>query len=212
MTKRIGIFGASGMARETRDIADALGFSAVYVTQDTKELTAFDETKDVMLESEIDRFRDMPYVIGVGEGAVRRMIVTRYAGKVSFINLIHPNATFGCLQREQVECRQGVIVCAGVRFTSNISIGNFTIFNLNSTISHDSIIGEFATICPQACILGNVEVKSGAWIGAGAIINQGTNESKRVIGANSVIGSGAVVLEDCDANSVYVGIPARKIK
>jgi acetyltransferase-like isoleucine patch superfamily enzyme len=68
------------------------------------------------------------------------------------------------------------------------------------------------TISPQACILGNVEIKSGAWIGAGATINQGTNLSKRMIGFNTIIGSGAVVLRDCDADSVYVGVPARKIK
>lgn len=212
MTKRIGIFGTSGMARETRDIADVLGFSAVLVARDAVEIAAFDDAGEVMLESDVDRFRDMPYIIGIGEGAVRRKIATRYAEKVGFMNLIHPGATFGRHQREQVESRRGVIVCAGVRFTSNISIGDFTIFNLNSTVSHDSIIGEFATISPQACILGNVEIRSGAWIGAGAVINQGMNRSRRIIGANSVIGSGAVVLDDCDADSVYAGVPARKIR
>lgn len=212
MIKRIGIFGTSGMARETRDIADALGFSVVFVARDPMELAALGETEDFVLESDIGRFRDIPYVIGIAEGAVRRKIATRYAGKASFINLIHPSVTFGRCQREQVESRQGVIVCAGVRFASNISIGNFTIFNLNSTVSHDSIIGDFATISPQACVLGNVEVKNNVWIGAGVTINQGTNECKRIIGANAIIGSGAVVLHDCDADSVYVGIPARKIK
>lgn len=212
MIKRIGIFGTAGMARETRDIADALGFSPILVARDNSELAAFDEAGDIMLESDVERFKDMPYVIGIGDGAVRRNIARRHAGKVSFMNLIHPSATFGRRQRDQVECRQGVIVCAGARFTSNILVGDFTIFNLNSTISHDSIIGDFVTVSPQACVLGNVEVRSGAWIGASVTINQGTNESKRVIGSNSVIGSGAVVLHDCDSDSIYVGIPARKIK
>jgi acetyltransferase-like isoleucine patch superfamily enzyme len=57
-----------------------------------------------------------------------------------------------------------------------------------------------------------VEIKSGVWIGASATINQGTNVSKRMIGPNTIIGSGAVILHDCDADSVYAGVPARKIK
>lgn len=212
MNKRVGIFGASGMALETRDIAHDLGLSVVFVVRDSTELAAFGDSGDCMLETDIDRFRDIPYIIGIGEGSVRRKIAARYAKKVKFLNLIHPSATFGRGQRDQLECRQGVIVCAGVRMTTNISIGNFTIFNLNSTVSHDSIIGDFTTVAPQACILGNVDVKNGAWIGAGAIINQGVNETKLTIGANSILGSGTVILHDCDADSIYVGVPARKIK
>ena len=52
----------------------------------------------------------------------------------------------------------------------------------------------------------------GAWIGAGALINQGNYEAKTMIGENTMIGSGAVVVGDCEANSVYAGVPARKIR
>jgi len=213
MSKRIGIFGTSGMARETQDIAHDLGHSVVFVARDPLEMATIQDTgEDVMLESDIDRFRDMAYSIGVGECVARRKIANRFADKIKFCNLIHPSATFGRNEREHVETKQGVIVAAGVRFTCNILIGDFTIFNLNATISHDCIIGDFVTISPQACVLGNVEIKAGAWIGAGTIINQGTTESKLLIGENSLIGSGAVVLSECDAKSVYVGIPARRIK
>lgn len=212
MNKQIGIFGTSGMARETRDIAYDLGLSVVFVARDSAELAAFGEIGEVILETDIDRFRDIHYIIGIGEGSARKKIAARHTNAVKFANLIHPSATLGRGLRAQIEGRQGVIVCAGVRMTTNISIGNFTIFNLNSTVSHDSIIGDFTTVSPQACILGNVDVKNGAWIGAGAIINQGVNESKLTIGANSLIGSGAVILHDCDADSIYVGVPARKIK
>jgi sugar O-acyltransferase (sialic acid O-acetyltransferase NeuD family) len=212
MTKRIGIFGTSGMAREASDIADALGLSVVFVAHDSAEFTTLSETGDSILESDVERFKDMPFLIGIGEGAIRRKIATHFVGKIKFGNLIHPTATFGRRQRERLESRQGIIISAGVRFTSNIVVGDFTIFNLNATVSHDCVIGDFVTISPQACILGNVEIKSGAWIGAKATINQGTNVSKRMIGPNTIIGSGAVVLNDCDADSVYAGVPARKIK
>jgi acetyltransferase-like isoleucine patch superfamily enzyme len=32
------------------------------------------------------------------------------------------------------------------------------------------------------------------------------------IGADTIIGSGAVVVKDCEASSVYVGCPARKVR
>jgi sugar O-acyltransferase (sialic acid O-acetyltransferase NeuD family) len=210
--RRIGIFGTSGMAREARDIAVDLGLSVVFVAYNRDELAACGESEEVILEADVERYADMPYVIGIGEGAVRRKVAQRFADKVGFRNLIHPAATFGKGQRKQVESRQGVIVCAGARLTSNIVVGDFTIFNINATVSHDCIIGDFVTVCPQACVLGNVEVKSGAWVGAGAIINQGNAQAKTTIGANAMIGSGAVVVRDCEADAVYVGVPARKIR
>ncbi len=200
------------MAREAGDIAEALGLSVVFVASDSAELVAFGGQGESILESEVERFKDMSFVIGIGAGDIRRKIAARFCGKINFENLIHPTATFGCGQRKQIESRQGLVICSGVRFTSNIVVGDFSIFNLNATISHDCILGDFVTISPQACILGNVEIKSGVWIGANATINQGTSVSKRMIGANAIIGSGAVVLHDCDADSVYAGVPARKIK
>ncbi|MDC7700852.1 acetyltransferase [Vogesella indigofera] len=210
--KRIGIFGTSGMAREARDIADALGYSAVFVARNAEERAAFHDSGDVILESEVGNYKDMPYAIGIGEGAVRAKIAARHANTVRFGNLIHPSATFGCGQRQHIETRSGVIICAGVRFTSNISVGDFTLFNLNATISHDSIIADYVTVSPNACILGNVSIGEAAWIGAGAIINQGSSDRKVTIGNNTLIGSGAVIITDCDADAVYVGVPGRKTK
>lgn len=211
MGKLVGIFGTSGMAREARDIANDLGLTAIFVARDKTELTAFGDVGETILESDISRFSDIPYVIGIGDGAIRRKIASRFSDSVKFGNLIHPTATFGRGQREKLDCQEGVIVSAGVRFTCGTFVGNFTIFNLNATVSHDCIIGDFVTISPQACVLGNVEVRRGALIGAGAVVNQGGNSSKLIIGENTIVGSGAVVLQSCSPNSTYVGIPARLI-
>jgi acetyltransferase-like isoleucine patch superfamily enzyme len=57
-----------------------------------------------------------------------------------------------------------------------------------------------------------VHIRSGCWIGTGAAINQGTPHAKLTIGADTTVGSGAVVVKDCDESAVYVGVPARRIK
>lgn len=209
---RIGIFGTSGMARETGDIAWELGYTPVYVARDQAELVAWSFPDEVILESDVNLYPDMNYIIGIGDNSIRQRIAQRYAERLRFTTLIHPAATFGKGQRALIEARQGIIVCAGVRFTHNIQVGDFCIFNLNATISHDAVINEYVYVAPGAHITGNVHIGTRAWIGTGVAINQGSNERKLHIGADTVIGSRAVVLKDCEPNAVYVGIPARKIK
>lgn len=209
---RLGIFGTSGMAREAGDIAWELGYAPVYVARDKTELDAWPFPDEVILETDVNHYLDMNYSIGIGDNNIRQRIANRNAGLLRFTTLIHPDATFGKGQRQVIEARQGVIVCAGVRFTNNIQVGDFCIFNLNTTISHDAIIADYVYVAPGAHITGNVNIGARAWIGTGVAINQGNSERKLHIGAETVIGSGAVVLTDCEPNAVYVGIPARKIK
>jgi sugar O-acyltransferase (sialic acid O-acetyltransferase NeuD family) len=212
LMRRIGIFGTSGMAREAGDIAWDLGWEPVYVAFDQAEMDACSFPGEFILESDSERYRDMGYVIGIGNNAIRQRIAKRHGGGLRFANLIHPSATFGRGQREKIEHRQGNIVCAGVRFTNNILIGNFCIFNLNSTISHDVVIQDYVYVAPGAHITGNIHIESQVWIGVGVAINQGNESLKLRIGAGATIGSGAVVLKDCEPNAIYVGVPAMKIK
>jgi sugar O-acyltransferase (sialic acid O-acetyltransferase NeuD family) len=210
--KTLGIFGNSGFAREVGDIACDLGYKLVYVARDQPELDVWAFPDEAVLESEINRYRDMQFVIGIGENAVRQKIAQRFAGNLRFANLIHPSATFGQRQQKVVEAQQGVIVCAGVRFTNNIQVGNFSIFNLNATIGHDVMVEDFVNVAPGACISGNVHLGARCWVGTGAVVNQGNGSSKLQIGADTIVGSGSVVVRDCEPNAVYVGIPARRLK
>tara|TARA_B110000503_G_scaffold90078_1_gene136215 strand:- start:1306 stop:1941 length:636 start_codon:yes stop_codon:yes gene_type:complete len=210
--KKIAIFGTSGMATEVGDIAVELDYQPIFVARDKVELDAWNQPYDVILESEMNRYHGMPASIGIGENAVREKVAKRFAGILQFENLIHPSASFGLGQREKISSKQGVIVSAGVRFTNNIEVGDFTIFNLNATISHDVIIEDFVCLAPGAHICGNVHLRKRCWIGAGAVVNQGGNEAKIMIGSDTVVGSGSVVVKSCEKNGVYIGIPARKIK
>lgn len=209
---QIGIFGTSGMAREAGDIAWELGLEPVYVARDQAELDVCAFPGRFILESDVDRYHDMGYVIGIGDNGIRKRIAQRYTSRLNFVNLIHPSASFGRGQRERVEAKRGVIVCAGVRFTNNIQVGDFCIFNLNSTISHDVVIDDCVYVAPGAHITGNVHIETLAWIGIGVAINQGNESLKRRIGAVTTIGSGAVVVKDCEPNAIYAGIPAKRVK
>ncbi|HVL53748.1 MAG TPA: hypothetical protein VM344_05755 [Vitreimonas sp.] len=209
---RIGIFGTSGFAREVADVADELGYRPVFVARDQGELDGWTAADEVVLEGDVDRFGDMPFAIGVGENAARERIARRFQRRLSFPTLVHPSATFGRGQRAVAEASSGTVVCAGVRFTNNIVVGGFAIFNLNATIGHDVVVDDFVNVSPGATISGNVHLATRCWIGTGAAVNQGTAEARLVIGADTVIGSGSVVVGSCDEGAVYVGVPARRIR
>ena len=127
--KRVGIFGTSGMAREAGDVANDLGYTPLYVARDQAELNNWNFPAEAILESDVLRYQNIPFVIGIGENNIREKVANRYREQLSFCNLIHTSATFGYLQRKVIECQQGIIVCAGVRFTNSIQVGNFCIFN-----------------------------------------------------------------------------------
>jgi sugar O-acyltransferase (sialic acid O-acetyltransferase NeuD family) len=209
---RIGIFGTGGFAREVADIAGDLGYEPVHVARDQAEVDAWTFEDEIALEADVTRDAGMPFAIGIGENAVRERIAARYATELQFISVIHPSATFGRGQRARIEERRGVIVCAGVRFTNQIEVGDFAIFNLNATIGHDVVVEDFVNVAPGASISGNVHLAARSWIGTGAAINQGTSEAKLRIGVDTVVGSGSVVVKSCDDGAVYVGVPARRIR
>jgi sugar O-acyltransferase (sialic acid O-acetyltransferase NeuD family) len=117
--------------------------------------------------------------------------------------LIHPNV----ICSNKVKIGEGSIICAGNIITVNIEIGKHVIINLDCTIGHDAILGDYTTVLPSVNISGFVKTEECVSIGTGSAITQGV-----IIGKNSVIGAGAVVVKDLPANCTAVGIPAKPIK
>lgn len=210
--KTVGILGTSGMAREAGDVAWSLGMEPIYVARDSGELASWPYPDEVIVESQITRYADMRFVIGIGDGLVRRSVAFRLKDTVRFTNLIHDTATFGRRQRESMEDGVGIVVCAGARLTSGIEVGDFVIVNQNACVAHDVTIGHFVHLAPGACVSGNVDIGECCWIGAGSIINQGTPLARLAIAPGTIIGSGAVVTKSCIDAGTYTGVPARRIK
>lgn len=210
--KKIGVFGTSGFAREVADIAYEHGYQVIFIARDETEINACHYSDEIILEKDINQHVHMKYVIGIGDNATREKVARQFSNDLTFVNLIHPSASFGRMQRQAIEVRKGVIVCAGVRFTNNILVGDFTVFNLNATIGHDVIVEDFVNVAPGANISGHVHLDTRCWIGTGASINQGTMDNKLTIGSDTVIGSGSMVNKSCESNAVYFGVPVKKIK
>jgi sugar O-acyltransferase (sialic acid O-acetyltransferase NeuD family) len=212
MTTPLFIFGTGGHAREVADIADAIGRRPIFVTHDDNQIAQWEGTDDIIHEVEAAGRSSEAFAIGIGDNTLRATVAIRYWNILRFSSVAHPESSFGRKQRETFEATSGSVVFAGARLSSGIQLGNFCVFNSNSSVSHDCAIGDFVTIAPGASVAGNVRIGRAAWIGIGAAINQGTDMRKLEIGDDTMIGSGAVVLADCDSRSVYAGVPARKIR
>ncbi|WP_159405102.1 DapH/DapD/GlmU-related protein [Gordonia sp. YY1] len=70
------------------------------------------------------------------------------------------------------------------------------------TCSHE--VGDSDRRCGSSTV-SSVRIGSGCWIGARAVICPGVT-----IGDGCVIAAGSVVVEDCEPNSLYAGVPAKR--
>ncbi|AOG60097.1 hypothetical protein SHELI_v1c01420 [Spiroplasma helicoides] len=87
----------------------------------------------------------------------------------------------------------------GICIGDNVLIGmNVNIATLNHGLEKD----KRNFIYPKKVIIEN-----NAWIGSGVTIVPGVT-----VGENTIIAAGAVLTKDADSNSIYAGVPAKKIK
>lgn len=143
-------------------------------------------------------------ICGVGSPKTKKYFVDKAKSLgLEFCSVIHPNVRMS----QYVEVGKGTVITAGNIITTQVKIGNHVSLNLDCTLGHDDIIEDYCNIAPGAHISGNVTVKEGADIGTGAVILQGLK-----IGAWSIIGAGAVVIDDIPDNVTAVGVPAKVIK
>ena len=210
MTKRIVIIGAGGFARETAwaidDINAASGGNAYetvgFVVSDPSAVT---ERDSPVLEGfdwlEKHRAEFDSVAIGIGTPAVR-LKVAEDLRELDFPPLIHPSVRYS----SSCTFGRGVIVCAGVICTVNVTVEDFVLVNLTCTIGHESTIGAGTVINPGVNISGGVKIGRGCLLGTGAQILQYVS-----IGDGGTVGAGAVVRKDVAEGSTVVGIPAAPI-
>ncbi|MCE9623102.1 MAG: NeuD/PglB/VioB family sugar acetyltransferase [Actinomycetia bacterium] len=206
--QRLVIIGAGGFGREVLDIVEAANLSRL-----SYEFVGFIDDGNVpadLLERRGQRLLgptavvpeiNAQFVIGIGLGAIRERLDQQLKGSEPLsIPLVHPAATIG----SDVRLGDGVIIAAGCRVTTHISLGRHVNLHVNSTIGHDVVIEDFGSVFPGAIVSGGVLIGRAATIGTGATVLPGIT-----VGAGAMVGAGAVVTRDVPPNVTVVGSPAR---
>lgn len=146
-------------------------------------------------------------VIAVGDPSARRRIAALCAATgLQEAVVVHPRAEMS----DSVELGIGTIICAGVILTTNIRIGRHVHINVGCTVSHDAIIGDFATLSPGVHVSGHVHIGQGAFIGTGANLINGSADTPLVVGDDAVIAAGACVTKSVDRGALVAGVPATR--
>jgi len=212
MVQDVVIWGSGGHARELADLIEAMN-------QDTRRLNLLGFIDDEsarhgqpILEGRLvlggiewlrARTRPPAVVLGIGASAARARVARRLAGlDVEFPSLIHPAA----LVTRHTSLGIGAVVCAFAVVNNHASLGDHVHLNISSSVSHDCRVGSFCTLAPGARLTGTVTLAEGCDLGASCTVIPG-----RRVGEWTIVGAGAVVIDDVAPNATVVGVPARVV-
>lgn len=159
---------------------------------------------DKMVSYLYKEFSNIPIVVTPDIPEVRKKLFEYYSNiGFKFCNLIHPKANIS----KYANIGEGVVIQNGVNISANVFVEDFVKINIYANVMHDSQIGKYTTIAPNAVILGRVKISQLCYIGSNSTLLPELN-----IGKNSVIGAGAVVTKDVGSKITVIGNPARTIK
>jgi sugar O-acyltransferase (sialic acid O-acetyltransferase NeuD family) len=213
--KTLAIYGTSGCARAVLPIVrpsiDPSDTRLIFVDDNTdRQGTLVNGTPCISFEElckgEISQTK---LSIAIAAPAIRKTLVEKCAAAgFGFFDVVAGSH----LRFDEVEIGQGAILSDNTHIFSNIRIGRHFHGDVYSCVGHDCVIGDFVTFAPRVCCNGNVIIDDGAYIGAGAMLRQGTPEKPLRIGAGATVGMGAVVTKDVAAGATVVGNPARTLR
>lgn len=214
-----GIFGAGGLAREIMPVAKSMlsrmhskeDIELVFVLENTSEIETLINGYRVMSEADFMAHNECPkyFNIAINDYKVRERIAEKMAHvRIQPFTITADNVVL--LDHNQIG--EGAIFCPFSTVTSNARIGRFFHSNIYSYVAHDCVIGNFVTFAPNVHCNGSVVIEDYAYIGAGAIIKQGTPDKPIIVGKGAVVGMGAVVTKSVAPFAVVVGNPATELK
>ncbi len=208
----IVIIGSSGHAKVVIDIVEKEGrYNIAGLIDQGRKVGEY--TLDYRI---LGRIEDLPQlvkshslggaIVAIGENYTRSKVVNclrEICTELQFVSTIHPKATMA----SDVLVGDGTVIMAGVTVNPCCSIGQFCILNTNSSLDHDSVVKDFASIAPGVSTGGGCKIGSFSAIGIGAVLVHGVN-----IGEHTVIGAGSTVLGNISTLSVAFGTPAKTVR
>lgn len=217
MAKCVAILGAGGFARETYwhlRGADP-STSAVFIDDVTgiKEVVIEGSAVPVVKDWRFDKLRLNGslvrvdgFVLGIGSPAAKKQMVRKAldSGLQPAPTIIHPRALI-----QGSDCRIGVggVITPGCVITTNVTIGDYVLLNLNTTIGHDVVIGDYVTCNPGCCVSGNVTLGESVSLGTGTVIRE-----KVAVAPGVVTGAQACIVKDISEPGITIaGVPAKKL-
>lgn len=193
----LGCFEVLGFLNDVEPIGSSIGkFNKIPVIGTSSDIEKYLEDKDILFF--------IAYVGMQKEEDVFNKIEALNIPSHRFATLIHPTAI---IPKGYCNIGNGVLMSPLTQLSPDTTIEDNCILLPNSFVGHDSTLRRFAHIAANAVVGANVDVGRAVHVGTNATIRE-----KIKIGDFSLIGSGSVVLNDVDSNSIVVGNPARLLR
>jgi acetyltransferase EpsM len=216
MKKKVVILGGSGIGMIAASILDKLNeYEVIGFLNDViengkkigkfKKISVIGNTEDLteILKDE-NTYVFIAYVGLQNEKETYKKIERLNIPKAKFIDIIDSTSI---IPKNFCKIGRGVMFSPLSQLSPDVTISDNCILLPNSFVGHDSFLDRFAHVATNAVVGANVHVGKGVHIGSNATIRE-----KVTIGDYSLVGAGAVVLNDVPENSVVVGNPARVLK
>jgi len=145
-------------------------------------------------------------IIGIGSNYVRKKVCKeveninkyfKWASIISVNSKINGNVKIG----------KGSVVISGAIINNGSVIGDHCLINTSSSVDHDNFFNNYSSSGPGVVTGGNVNIGYSSHLGIGSII-----KDKIKIGNNTIVGGNSFVNKDCLNNSIYFGIPSKRIR
>lgn len=204
----LAIFGASGQGKEVREIADYQNaitkrWGKTIFIDDNKPEGEFMGLEMCRLETALERYKEIEFVIAVGEPKTKRKIYERLLSLNCMLgSVISPDSQVS----PYCKLGKGLVIKRGAIISADAEIGDDTTIQSYACIGHDAIIGKHCQISTHVDIGGQTVVGECVFVGLNAPVRELLK-----IGDNAIISAGAVVLKDVDADVTVMGNPARVI-
>jgi len=206
------IIGSSGHAKVVIDIVEQVGRYRIAgllddyrsIGEETLGYSVIGKRTDL-----VDRVREHSIrgtLIAIGDNDARSKIADwaiQCCPDLPFVTAVHPSATIA----RNVDLGAGTVIMAGAVINPCCSVGQFCILNTNSSLDHDSVMEDFASLAPGATVGGSCQIGTRSAVGMGATLVQSVT-----IGNGTVVGAASLVLGSIESGIVAYGVPARAVR
>lgn len=209
--KNLIILGARGFGREVYDLAKySIGYGTEFIIKgfldDNKEALKGFSGYPVILES-VENYsiqENDTFICALGSikwvDYYSKIIISKGG---NFMNLIHKKAVL----KQNVKLGNGIIIGQGSLISVDVAIGNFCQILSYCVLGHDVVVGNYCRIGEYVFIGGFTQIKDNVFVAV-----RSTLLDRIVVGSNSVIGVGSVVIQNVKENTSVFGVPAKKIE
>lgn len=188
---RVIIFGSGGLAKELIGYLDCEVVCVVSTERFNNkkfDIPVVDKAPDI----------EANYILAVADPALKRKIVAE--NKDKWISYVHPS----CHVSRYATIGKGCILAPQAVIAGDAILKDFVFFNTNATTGHDTVIGAYSTLFPNAEVCGGCDVGEDSLFGIGSYVLPSVS-----IQPGTKVSAGAIVRKSPESNTTLYGDPAK---